>query len=158
MSLYAVVLFVHSYLRWIVLGLLVTVIVRSLVGWRRERDWLRVDDRLHVALVKTVYVQFLLGLILYLFLSPFSAAFFANVGPSLKHPVLRFFGLEHGVTMFAAVGIIHEARKRTSRAKSPSLRHRGVWITTLIALLVICAAIPWPFLQHGRPLLRAVSS
>lgn len=154
MSLYAVVLLVHSYLRWIVLCLLVVVIARSLVAWRRGRDWTRLDDRIHVALVKSVYVQFLLGLILYIFLSPLSAAFLANAGASLKHPVLRFFGLEHGVTMFAAVGIIHEARKRTSRAKSPQLRHRGVWITTLIAVVVICAAIPWPFLQHGRPLFR----
>jgi hypothetical protein len=156
MSLYAVVLLVHSYLRWIVLCLLVAVITRSLAGWRRGRDWSRLDDGVHVALVKAVYVQFLLGLILYLFLSPFSAAFLANIGPSLKHPVLRFFGLEHAFTMFAAVGILHESRKRTSRAKSPQLRHRGVWITTLIALLVICAAIPWPFLQHGRPLFRAL--
>lgn len=154
MSLYAVVLLVHSYLRWLVLCLLVVVIVRSLAAWRRGRDWSLLDDRIHIALVKAVYVQFLLGLILYVFLSPFAAAFLANIETSLKHPVLRFFGLEHGFTMFAAVGIIHEARKRTSRVSLPRLRHRGVWITTLIALLVICAAIPWPFLQHGRPLWR----
>jgi hypothetical protein len=158
MSLYAGVLFVHSFLRWLVLCLLVAVTARSFLAWRRSHDWSRAHDRAHVALVKVVYVQFLLGLILYVFLSPFSAAFLANVGASLKQPVLRFFGLEHGFTMFAAVGVIHEGRKRSSRAATPRLRHRQVWITTLIALLLICAAIPWPFLQHGRPLFRVAAS
>jgi hypothetical protein len=44
-------------------------------------------------------------------------------------------------------------RVRSKRAAGP-LRHRRVFISTLVALALILIAIPWPFLPYGRPLLR----
>jgi len=154
MKTYLVVLTVHSYLRWAVLALVLIVLARSLRGWARSREWTRVDDRFHTALVGTVDLQLLLGLALYIFLSPMTSAFFADFRNAMKEPALRFFGLEHIAAMVVAIAILHIGRDRSKKAKAPRLRHRRVWVSTLIALLLVAASIPWPFLRYGRPLLR----
>ena len=130
---YTLVLFVHSWWRWVVLALMLAVLLRG-------------DGRLRVAMVGAVDVQLLLGLSLYLFLSPFTKAFFA--APTMKQPHLRFFGVEHIFGMLVAVTLVHVgSRKR---------RHlRGF---TLAALLIMLASIPWPFLVYGRPLWRTTEA
>jgi cation transport ATPase len=91
---------------------------------------------------------------LYIFLSPMASAFFSDVGNAMKEPALRFFGVEHIAGMIVAITILHIGRARSKKAGTPRLRHRRVWVSTLIALTVIAASIPWPFLRYGRPLLR----
>ena len=154
MTLYVAVLFTHSYLRWGVLALALLVLARAAVGSLRQRDWSRADDLCQVALLKAAYVQCLLGLCMYFFLSPYSAAFFADMRAGMREPALRFFGIEHVFAMFGTVGILHAGRKATQRAEAAPQRRRRAGLTTLVALLVICAAIPWPRLRYGRPLLR----
>jgi hypothetical protein len=151
---YVVALYVHSYLRWGVLALLLLVLARTVRGWFGARDWTRFDEVAHVALLKAAYVQFLFGLVLYVFLSPYTSAFFANVRAGLGQPVLRFFGVLHVGAMFAAVGFLHEGRKASLRAKSNRSRYLRVAVTTWCALCVVCAAVPWPKFEYGRPLLR----
>jgi hypothetical protein len=99
-------------------------------------------------------VQLLVGLVLYALLSPFARAFFAAPALAMKDPVLRFFGVEHTVTMLIAVVVLHVGRSRSKRAPTPRLRHRRAWTLTLAALLLMLIAVPWPFLDVGRPLLR----
>lgn len=158
MNLYLVTLFAHSYLRWAVLAAVAVVLVRSLRGWRGAREWTRLDERWHAALVGLTDLQFTLGLVLYLFLSPFSDAFFADPAGAVKVAVVRFFGLEHPVMMLLAVSLIHIGRTRSKKAPAPASRHRGVFITTALALALLCVSIPWPGLGHGRPLLRGGSA
>jgi hypothetical protein len=158
MSLYLVTLFAHSYLRWAVLVAVVCVLVRTFLGWRRAGAWTRVDERLHVALVGFTDLQFTLGVALYLFMSPLPQAFFADPAGTMKVRVVRFFGLEHPVMMLLAVALVHIGRSRSRKAATPASRHRVVFTTTSIALLILCASIPWPGLDHGRPLLRGAPS
>src|SRR5262249_9176043 len=98
-----------------------------------------------------------LGLTLYAFLSPFSHAFFADAALGMKQPALRFFGVEHIFAMLTAVVVVHIGRRRSRKAEG-RLRHRRVFVTTLAALLVILASIPWPFLRYGRPLARSAQA
>src|SRR5262245_15321920 len=95
MAAYALVLLIHSYLRWAVLLAVVALFVRTLLGWQKARAWQPADERLHSASVGLVDLQFLLGLVLYLLLSPISKAFFADMKYGMKDSSLRFFGLEH---------------------------------------------------------------
>jgi hypothetical protein len=154
MSLYIVALFAHSYLRWAVLLATVAVAMRAWLGWRRARAWAALDERLHRTLVALTDLQFTIGVVLYLFLSPHAQAFFADPAGALEVAPLRFFGLEHPVMMVLAVALVHVGRIRSKRAASAALRHRRVFTTTLFVLLILCASIPWPGLDVGRPLLR----
>lgn len=153
MSTYSVTLFVHSYLRWVVLALAATVTLRAWLAARGGREWSARDERWQVGLVAAVDLQFTLGLVLYLFLSPFSRAFLADIAHSIKEPTLRFFGLEHAFVMLPAVSLVHVVRVRSKR-KSGVARQRMVWILTGIVLVLMLIGQPWPFLRYGRPLLR----
>ena len=158
MTAYEIALFVHSYLRWIVVITGLLLCIRSFTAWRSERNWEQVDERLHVALVAAFDTQFTIGLLLYVFLSPLPWAFFADLSNNIKEPTLRFFGMEHVIAMLVATAIVHVGRVQSKRAATDSLRHRRIWTTTLFALLIIGAAIPWPGFRHGRPFLRGLTS
>lgn len=158
MTAYEIILFAHSYLRWVVVLMSLFLCIRSFLAWRSKRNWEQADERLHVAVVASFDTQLTLGLLLYVFLSPLSWAFFTDLPNTLKDSTLRFFGMEHTMAMFVATAVIHIGRVRSQQAATTSLRHRHVWRTTLIALIILAVAIPWPGLPHGRPLLRGLTS
>jgi len=151
---YVFVLYCHSYVRWVVLALGVAVVVLHGSAWAGARPPSRLGERLYTAFVGAVDVQLLLGLLLFLVLSPISSAFFRDPAHAVHEHTLRFFGLEHAVTMTAAVVAVHVGRRRAKKAPSPPLRARRATTSALVALALIAAAIPWPGLRHGRPLFR----
>jgi hypothetical protein len=151
---HALVLMLHSTLRWPVLGLALVVLWRSSAGWRNARPWQRTDDRWHSGFVHVLRVQVVLGLLLYLLLSPMSAAFWHNPSASMKVSELRFFGLEHPVMMLLAVGIADGIRGRSKKLHNDRQRQRRVCLSTLLVLALMLAAVPWPFMHAKRPWLR----
>ena len=157
MTLYGFVLFVHSLLRWVVLPAALVLCVRSFLASRSGRPWERGDEKLHVLLVSTLDLQLLLGIALYAGLSPFSQAFFDDLRAGMKDSVVRFFGVEHVLAMVIATALVHVGRARSKRLAEAARRHKVVWITTLIALLLILASIPWPGFPYARPLLRGLA-
>ncbi|HLV66244.1 MAG TPA: cytochrome c [Polyangiaceae bacterium] len=157
-TLYVVTLYLHSYVRWLVLGLAVAVLVRSILGVRHQRAWERTDERVQTAFLRVLDVQFLLGLTLYVGLSPIARAFFGNPGASMRVSELRFFGMEHAVTMLIAIAVLHIGRARSRRKSDGPARHRSVRTSTLIGLLVILVGVPWPFIHAPRPLLRTTEA
>jgi hypothetical protein len=155
MTLYGTVLFVHSLLRWVILPAGLAVCVRSWLASRSGRPWERGDEKLQVLLASVLDLQFLLGISLYALLSPFSRAFFDDFRMGMEDPVVRFFGLEHVAAMVVAIAVVHIGRARSKKAEG-ARRHRVVWISTLIALLLILLSIPWPGFPYARPLLRGL--
>jgi hypothetical protein len=156
--LYGPILLVHSYLRWLVLVGLITVGVRSWLGWRKGRDWDEQDERLHFSLIGAVDVQLAVGPWLYIILSPLPHVFWADPEQGLRQPVVRFFGVEHITGMVLAILILHFGRAWSSRAMTDQpQRHWRVWTTTLAAFLIVVISIPWPGLVYARPLFRLPS-
>lgn len=151
--MYADVLLVHSWFRYIVLGLGLWLLITIVQGLLEGRPWARVDERLHVAFLAALDAQLLLGLSLYFLLSPISAQALADLGAAMKDPPLRFFGVEHSATMLLAVIIAHVGRVLSKR-KSSTARYRTLLWTQLLWALLTFAAIPWPMLDVGRPLFR----
>ena len=93
--LYAVVLTIHSWLRWGVLLAGLIAFFRSAVGASRRATWTPADDRAGFWLSMVLDAQFLLGLILYVFLSPFTHAAFRDIGGAMGNSGLRFWLVEH---------------------------------------------------------------
>lgn len=154
--LYAVVLFLHSWLRWAVVVLGVLALGKSLAGWLRGRDWARADRRLQVLAVSAFDLQMLLGMTLYFALSPLTPGSMDALRTSLSVPFLRFFSLEHPLLMLLALVAVHLASALSRRADAPRLKHRAWAVGLLVAALCLALAIPWPGLAHGRPLFRAL--
>jgi hypothetical protein len=150
--MYSVVLFTHSWLRYLVLGFGIALIVLCVRGLRSD-SWGEQPERIHVLFAAIMDVQLLLGLLLYFKLSPVTQAALANMGAAMKEPTLRFFGVEHIATMLIAVVIAHIGRARSKR-KQGRARFKSVLITQSVWLVLTLAAIPWPVLDVGRPLFR----
>ncbi len=151
--LYELVLFSHSWLRWLILALTLFLIIRAVLVSGAGRPLSTSDDRLFTALVGMVDLQMLLGLSLYFGLSPLVKAALSDFSSAMREPALRFVAVEHVVAMFLAVVILHVGRVRTRRAdEAVRARHARRWLIGFAVFAL--AGIPWPFLPYGRPLLR----
>ncbi len=151
--LYAIVLTIHSWLRWIVLLAGIVAFVRSAVGASRRATWTPADDRAGFWFTTVLDGQVLLGLVLYIFLSPFTHAAFRDFGGAMSNAGLRFWAVEHVFGVIVGVALAHVGRARARKTDSLR-RHRVVAIFFGLALVAIVAAIPWPGMPAGRPLLR----
>lgn len=153
--MYTLALVLHSAVRWLVVALALLVVVRATRAARRRAPWTANDARLARALLAVVNVQFLLGLLLYVFLSPVVRAAFSELGAAMRSHTLRFFVVEHITAMLIAVALIHLGIARARRADDDTKRHRTVRNFVAAGLVALVIGMPWPFRPYGRPLLRA---
>ena len=154
--MYNLALVLHSWLRWavIVTGLLA---VASTFSSRSEgSSGADPADRWGLAFMATIDLQMLLGLLLYLVLSPTTAAILKDFGGSMKDPVARFWAVEHVSTMMLAVVLAHVGRVLGRKAKTPASKRLRLMICFGIALLAILGGTPWPGMPAGRPLFRGL--
>jgi hypothetical protein len=99
-------------------------------------------------------LQFLLGLLLYLALSPITRGAFQDFGAAMRDTVVRFWAVEHAFGMILGMTLAHIGRSRVHKTGNDVRRHKLAAIFFILAMLAILASIPWPTLPHGRPLLR----
>jgi hypothetical protein len=150
--LYPTLLFIHSVLRWLVLGFAVNALLRAWRG-RASSAAYTAQDRLGALLfVAAFHIDVVLGLTLYS-VSPVAQTALANFGAAMKVGQLRFFVMEHPVMMLLAVVLATVGSVRIKRAASDAQKHQRTLVFFGIALLLILAAIPWPFYPAGRALL-----
>ena len=149
--MYMFVLFAHNIFRWVVLIAGIVTVVMSFVGWFSKSDWTRTNEKMGMAYVSLIDMNVLLGLLLYIFLSPITKAVFANFGAAMGDNTLRFFAVEHIFGMIVALAAAHVGRVLTKKATEPLKKHRTVAIWYTLSLLIILAMIPW-----DRPLLRGL--
>ena len=147
--MYTIVLILHNLLRWLVLIVAIVAVVRSFVGWFRQRNWDSMDDRIGIALTSSIDLQFLLGLVLYFVLSPLTTSAFTSFGDAMANPDIRFFLVEHFPVMLVAIILAHIGRYRSRKAATAVAKHRQAALFYGLSLLLIIVAIPW-----WRPLLR----
>lgn len=147
--MYNIVLVLHSFVRWAVVILGAWATAQALLGWLGRREWTRRDDRWGVFFTLSMDVQVLLGLILYVFLSPLTQAAFRNFGEAMASADLRFFAFDHIFMMIVALGVAHVGRALSRRTTEAQARHKRAAIFFGLATLFVLVAIPW-----SRPLLR----
>jgi len=152
--MHSVVLVLHSLLRWLVLVSTLLVLVTSAHGVIFAYPWTRAHGVLGRIWVAAFDLQLTLGLTLFVAGSPVVAAAFAAGPSALKHPILRFFALEHGVTMLIAAAVLHGGWLAAKRHSNDRSRHRLLSVTGLLVLAIVGSAVPWPTMAHGRPALR----
>jgi hypothetical protein len=148
--MYTIVLFLHSWIRWVALlsGIGATFFaMRDTAGSGRL-------DRWGMIFVSALDLQMLLGLLLYLFVSPNMAEIRANFGAAMRDPVARFWAVEHITTMFVALIVAHVGRVLGRKATTPDSKRMKQLICFGIATMLMLLAIPWPGMRAGRPLFR----
>lgn len=133
----------HNGLRWLVLLFLVVSIVMAFAGWFGKKERSKANNFSGLLLVIFMDLQFLTGIILYVFVSPITKAAFANFGEAMKNAALRFYAVEHIFMMVLALVLVHIGRAKWKKAAAPWKGHRAAAIFYGISLLLILAAIPW---------------
>ena len=150
--MYPLLLVVHSLLRWAVLAAGGAAVLRALTG---KQSWSAADDRAGFWFVLAMDLQFVLGLLLYVGVSPITRVVFADVGGAMGNSMLRFWAVEHLFGMLIAIALVHIGRVRIRKADS-SRRRRLALIFYGLAMAALLASIPWPGTPAGRPLLRGL--
>ena len=156
--MYTAFLLIHSTLRWAVLVLALLALARAIRGVTGRREWLSADSAIGAWFTGSVDLQLLLGLVLYIFLSPFTKEAFADFGAAMRNPPLRFFAVEHLTGMIVAVALTHVGRARSKRAGPAAQRHKAALVFYALALVIMVLSIPWPGTPGGRPLIRGLET
>ncbi|HSM46984.1 MAG TPA: hypothetical protein VK872_04155 [Draconibacterium sp.] len=133
----------HNLFRWLVLIVIVLAVVFAFIGWFKKRDWTKKDNITGLFLTIFMDIQFLVGIILYAFVSPLTKAAFSDFGAAMKNSALRFYAVEHILLMIIALVLVHIGRSKSKKAVAPWKKHRVAAIYYGIALVLILAAIPW---------------
>jgi hypothetical protein len=150
--MYTFVLLLHSWIRWaaVITGILATAAAfmgRSSEGSAKADRWGRF-------FIIALDVQFVLGLLLYFFLSPNTAAILEDFGAAMRDSNARFWAVEHGVLMLFAIVMAHAGRVMSRKARDARAKQTRLAIFFTLATLAMLAAIPWPGMANGRPLFR----
>ena len=135
----------------------VTLIVAAAATFRAFRETTESGPRQYgwdKYLMLAVDLQALFGLILYFGLSPYTTEALANLGPALRTPAVRYWAVLHAGGMFAAVILVRVGRVLALNASSAAAARSRRLVCFALAMGVMLAAIPWPGLATGRPLLR----
>jgi hypothetical protein len=139
-----IILLIHSLLRWILCILLLATIIKAIHGVVTKRAFSNSDNKISLFLMISAHTQLVVGLVLY-FISPMVQ--FGN----MKDSQIRFFTVEHSTLMLIAIVFITLARIRSKKAATDAAKFRMLLIFSLIALVIILLAVPWPYSPISRP-------
>jgi len=152
--MYETILIIHSWIRWFAL---VTAFGATLAVVRNQVEGDRsLADRWGMMLMMALDTQMLVGLILYLAVSPNMEQIRANFPAAMKDPATRFWAVEHITIMFAAVILAHVGRVLARKAKTVTAKRSRLMFCFGLTTILLLVGIPWPGMRAGRPLLRPI--
>jgi hypothetical protein len=148
-----IVMVLHNLLRWAVLLCGLWAIINALAGIINKRNYTLADTRSNFFFMLSCDIQLSLGLVLYFANSWFGRL--KDLGNNMKDANNRFFTMEHALLMITAWILVHVGVTSVKRAPTPPAKYKRSLIFFGLAILIILAAIPWPFREAiARPLLR----
>jgi lysylphosphatidylglycerol synthetase-like protein (DUF2156 family) len=130
----------HSYLRYFVLLMLIVVIIMSFIGWTGKKPYTRQHDKTSLFLFICTHIQLLVGIILYIVSSTSGGRVQFN-SDTMKNAALRYFAVEHVITMLIAVVLITIARTGAKKLTVDQDKHKRLFILNLVALVIILGTI-----------------
>jgi hypothetical protein len=119
-------LLAHSGWRWLVLILIVITALKMLIGWLGKQKWTGLDSNLLFYSRIALYVQVVLGAVLYVLLQQWTN--------------MRFTG-EHVIVALLAVGAVEFGAGRAKRLSHTNDMFKFAFIGFAIGLVLILVAI-----------------
>lgn len=152
-KIYTTLLILHSGLRWVVLLAALYVIVKCILGLKKNAAFEPQGRTAALIYVSALDLQFLIGIILYA-ISPIIRAAWSSISSGsvvavMKNQEMRFFVVEHVITMVVAVALAHVGSVLAKKATTDLAKYRRLLIFSSLSFVVLLLGIPW-----WRPLLR----
>ncbi|HLP10857.1 MAG TPA: hypothetical protein VK177_02935 [Flavobacteriales bacterium] len=138
----------HSGLRWVALILLLWAIFNA-VSKKSGGLYTKGDRKLNMFAMVSLHLQLVIGLILY-FISPLRQLAFMNFGAAMKDGMLRHIAIEHITMMILAIVFVTIGHAKSKRVTDANAKHKKIMVFYIIGLVLILAAIPWPFRGWGH--------
>jgi hypothetical protein len=146
-------LVLHSLVRWFIMFFGLWTVFNALTGVFGKRPYTPSDNRTNLFFMISCDIQLLIGLILY-FTGPWFDKL-KDLGNNMKDANSRFFTMEHSVMMLIAWVLVHIGRTAVKNADGDAAKHKRSLIFFGLVMLLIIAAVPWPFREAiGRPWFR----
>jgi hypothetical protein len=146
--MYTGLLHLHSFLRWVILLLLVISILMSLAGMTGKKPFSAGQAKTALFLMISAHIQLLVGLYEWIF-GPWGVKRLSDIGTDR---VARFYGVEHITAMVIAIALITIGRGVAKKSIPDAAKQRRTFWFFLAALVIILVSIPWPFREGiARP-------
>jgi hypothetical protein len=139
----------HSLLRWILLILLITSVIKAFMGRSGNTPFTNGDKKRTLFTLISAHTQLVLGIVLYM-ISPLVQSATMNMGEAMKDTVLRYWAVEHILTMTIAIVFITIGHIKSKKAAADIAKFKALAVWHTIALILILISIPWPFRLVGQ--------
>lgn len=146
--MYTGLLHTHNLLRYVIIILLITALIKSFAGWFGKKEYTASDNKISLFLLISAHIQLIIGLVLY-FVSPITKNAMSDMGAAMKDTVLRFWATEHLSAMIIGIILITLGRIMGKKGKTDGAKFRRQAIFFLLATVLIFSAIPWPWAEMG---------
>lgn len=139
---------IHSILRWVILVLILVAIFRSMGAG--NKPFTNGHKKNGLFLMIAADIMLLLGLVQWV-TGGYGLKAIQNNGMSavMKDSVMRFFAVEHLAMMLIAIILIHVGYSFSKKNIPDAKKHSKTALFYIIALVIMLAAIPWPFRAAG---------
>lgn len=113
---------------------------------RNSSEYKADDKKLSLYTLIVAHLQLVIGLVQY-FAGPWGLKNIQNngMGVVMKDSYQRFFAVEHILMMLIAIILITIGYSSAKRTADAVKKYKKTFYFLLIALILILAAIPWPF-------------
>ena len=144
--MYTGLLHLHSFLRWVILLLLVVSILMSLSGMMGKKPFSAGQKKTGLFLMIAAHTELLIGLYQWIF-GPWGVKLMGSMGmgAAMKDNVARFYGIEHITAMIIAIVLITIGRGVAKKKIADEAKQKRTFWLFLVALVIILVSIPWPF-------------
>ena len=137
----------HSSFRYLVLLFIVLAIADAVVAMSSGKAYNKTSKIFALSALIFSHIQLLVGLLLY-FLGPKGFNTIMHVEGFMKDSVARFYAVEHISMMIIAIALITVGYSRAKKQEESKRKYKTVAVFYSIALLIIFAMIPWPFMKE----------
>jgi len=146
--MYIGLLHLHSFLRWIILVLLLVAVFRAMTAGSRPFN--SGDKKIGLFTLIACDITLLIGLYQW-FVGPYGLNTIKNLGMKavMADKTYRFFAVEHFLGMLIAIILVHIGRGYAKKKLPDATKHKKALLFFGLALLIILISIPWPFRIAG---------
>lgn len=137
--MYSLFVTIHSTLFLVVLALGILSIFKGLTG----KTFAESDRKVGLFYMISLHTQLIIGLVLYLGLSPVTTAAFADFGAAMKDPATRLILVEHVSVNIIAIVLATVVNAKNKKAITDAAKFKNMWLLNGIGLLLILSRIPW---------------
>ncbi len=136
----ATVKILHQYWAYLVLLILVLATFNAVFKTITKKEYEPRDFRVSLFTLIVSHIQLLIGIVLW-----FAADYFSemSMGEIMKNSIMRSNVVEHPIAMILAVVFITMGYSKHKKQLTSTGKLKKIAIFYSIALLLVCAKIPW---------------